>query len=143
MLSTVVNYDPEQGSRISGILASLLLWVLIFLSVFFSRQTRAAVSKLEEKLLTGHKGEHRGGAFCFALTPAGKAADTGMVLSAVLLLLHRMGAVKIPYYFRMLPFSLLVISILLHCFFNGKSYVSLYRMTRPKKKKKREESNHE
>lgn len=126
MLAPFVNYSAEAGSRMSGIILSVITWAFVLGAAVLAQRVWMFVScdAAGDQSAAGERYKHaRIGLFTFAANPEGTAADIMLLLGIILLGLRTFHIVHAAGIFRMLPYSVLSAGVLLHCLFNGKNYI--------------------
>ena len=130
MLNPVVNYSSANGSRVSGIILSIVTWALVLgAAVLVQRLCSFAAYQA-----AGDRGEAgtayktaKIGPLNFAANKEGLVAEILFAAGVILWLLRAFGVLHVAGPLRMLPYSLTFAGLLLHCFFNGKSYIYIKR----------------
>ena len=126
LLSPLVNYSAAEGSRLSGVMLSVVTWALVLAAAVLAQRVWS-FGALRSSADKGPAGEAyrsgRIGLLRFAANREGLIAEIVFALGVILWIVRGLGLVYWEGPLRMLQYSLTFTGFLLHCFFNGRPYI--------------------
>ena len=144
MLSPVVNYSAEKGSRLSGLLLSAATWALVVVSILMVRRMILFAAEVARQDRSDCAADYRGaslGLFCFTKGTESLIAAVTFAVGLITWILRSVGLLYFEGSMRMLQYSLCSSGLLLFILFNGKSFQYIKRCAeggKHAKSKKRE-----
>ena len=137
MLAPIVNYSSKRGSVASGIALSVLTWTFVLVgAVLVKRLSAFAAYRASKDPGNAAKRYKRAriGLLSFAKNTEGLLAEIILLTGIVIWLLRSANILYVEGPLRMLQYSLSFSGLLLHCFFNGKTYIYIKRKAKKLKK---------
>lgn len=138
MLAPEVNYSSNRGSVASGIFLSTLTWFFVLTAAVLVQRISsfAAARAAGDPGYAAERYRHaRIGLLSFAENTEGLLAEIALAVGVVIWFLRAARIIYVDGPMRMLQYSLCFSGFLLHCFFNGKSYIYIKRKAKRKAKK--------
>lgn len=130
LFAPIVNYSKAAGSTSSGVALSIVTWILMLVAAVLILRicSFASYRAKRDRYYSGRRYRRaRIGLFTIAANKEGLAAELLLVAGMVLWGINSIGIIHLEGALMMLPYSLILSGLLLHCFFNGKSYIYIKR----------------